>query len=313
MLTYNTLYKNQPIAIKIKLLNNSFVTTWKDYVIRTSQRLPNLHWSVHPHHVIEQLSKDVNYKIFIINLLKSFILLGKHYNIDYSKEISELKNFLIDYSNLTQQDLNRWHRHFTSLGKLLNPFTTVETFTELPQHVIHHAVHELNNNTHLLETLTYPKLSRLTKFSPNHLNYGIHATSTNQMSDKESIWGSETVEYINEEFDFNNSSYDHDVWLTDDILGKDHFKCWFEEDDPTNDDITGNLLLTPNITLDPNKIFKQTIDDIEFQKFVTNSNKKLNRFPLGDILNINEIPWHKITECQLKNIELDGNILWNNA
>jgi hypothetical protein len=133
------------------------------------------------------------------------------------------------------------------------------------------------------------------------------------MSDKESIWGSETVEYINEEFDFNNSSYDHDVWLTDDILGKDHFKCWFEEDDPINDDITGNLLLTPNITLDPNKIFKQTLDDIEFQKFVTNSNKKLNRFPLGDILNINEIPWQNITECQLKNIELDGNILWNNA
>ena len=310
MLTYNFHNNTDSFSIHIKLLDNSFVTTWKDYVTRTSQRLPFLSWAVNPHNVTIQLDKNVNYKLFILNLLKSFILLGKHYNIDYSKEIAELKLLIVNYDDLTQQHLNRWHRHFTSLGKLLNPFTSVETFTDTPKEVIHHAIHELNNNSHLLETLTYPKLDRLSKLIPNHMYYGLHASSTRNLENNGEIWGTETVEYIKEDFDFNTQSYNHTVWITDDILGKDHFKCWFEEDDPTNDDITGNLLMTPNVTFDPNRVFEKTIDDPEFRKFVADSNKNLNRYPLGDIENINDVPWDNITNFKLKNIELDGKILW---
>jgi len=310
MLIYKFDNDNTDVSIQIKLLNNSFVATWKDYVTRTSKRIPHLVWSFHPHHVTQQLATNVNYKIFILNLLKSFILLGKHYQIDYNKEIVELKSLLIDYSNLTQQHLNNWHRHFTSLAKSLNPFVSTTTFTDTPTDKIHHAIHELNNNSHLLETLTYPNLSRINKLVPNQMYYGLHASSTRHLEDNEAIWGTETVEYIKEEFDFNNSSYNHTVWITDDILGKDHFKCWFEEDDPSNDDIGGNTLMTPNITLDPNRVFQKTIENSEFQKFVTNSNKKLNRYPLGDIENIDEIDWNKITNFKLKSIELDGDILW---
>ena len=310
MLIYKFNNDNTDVYIQIKLLNNSFVSNWKDYVTRTSKRIPYLVWSFHPHHVTQQLANNVNYKFFIFNLLKSFILLGKHYRIDYSAEIIELKSLLIDYSNLTQHHLNRWHRHFTSLAKSLNPFVSSTTFTDTPIDKIHHAIHELNNNSHLLETLTYPKLSRINKLVPNQMYYGLHAASTIHLEDNEAIWGTETVEYITEEFDFNNSSYNHTVWITDDILGKDHFKCWFEEDDPSNDDIEGNTLMTPNITFDPNKVFTKTIEDPEFQQFVINSNKKLNRYPLGDIVNVDEIDWNNITNLKLKSIELDGSILW---
>lgn len=310
MLTYNFHNNTDSFSIHIKLLDNSFVTTWKDYVTRTSHRLPNLSWALNPHNVTTQLDKNVNYKLFIFNLLKSFILLGKHYNIDYSQEITELKSLLVNYDSLTQQHLNRWHRHFTSLAKFFNPFETTPTFTDTPKDVIHHAIHELNNNSHLLETLTYPNLVRIAKLIPNQLYYGLHAASTRNLENNEEIWGTETVEYIKEDFDFNTQSYNHTVWITDDILGKDHFKCWFEEDDPTNDDITGNILMTPNVTFDPNRIFEKTIDDPEFRKFVTDSNKNLNRYPLGDIENINDVPWDSITNFKLKNIELDNKILW---
>lgn len=310
MLIYKFNNDNTPISIQIKLLDNSFVANWKDYVRRTSKRIPNLVWSFHPHHVTQQLVTNVNYKFFIFNLLKSFILLGKHYRIDYSAEIIELKSLLIDYSNLTQHHLNKWHRHFTSLAKSLNPFVSSTTFTDTPIDKIHHAIHELNNNSHLLETLTYPKLFRINKLVPNQMYYGLHAASTSHLEDNEAIWGTETVEYITEEFDFSTQSYNHNVWITDDILGKDHFKCWFEEDDPINDDIGGNTLMTPNITFDPNKVFTKTIEDPEFQQFVINSNKKLNRYPIGDIENIDEIDWNNITNLKLKSIELDGSILW---
>ena len=102
-------------------------------------------------------------KLFLFNLLKSFLLLGKHYNIDYSQEKNELKELLVSYDNITQAHLNRWHRQFTTLSKFTNPFITVQTYTDTPKDVIEHAIHEINNNTHLLETLTYPKLKRLIK------------------------------------------------------------------------------------------------------------------------------------------------------
>ena len=311
MLTYNFKNNIDSFSIKIKLLDNSFVTTWKNYVTRTSQRLPNLDWSVNPHNITIQMDKNVNYRLFILNLLKSFILLGKHYKIDFSNEIAELKVLIVNYDSLTQQQLNRWHRHFTTLAKFLNPFETVATFTDTPQSLVHHAIHELNNNTHLLETLTYPKLSRITKLVPDHLYYGLHSASTRNLENNEEIWGTETVEYIEEDFDFNTQSYNHTVWITDDILGKDHFKCWFEEDDPINNDITGNLLMTPNVTFDPNRIFEKTIDDPEFRKFVTESNKNLNRYPIGDIENTNDIPWDLITNFKLTSIELDNETLWS--
>lgn len=310
MLIYKFNNDQTNVYIQIKLLNNSFVSNWKDYVTRTSKRLPNLSWSFSPHCVTQQLVTNLNYRFIIFNILKSFILLGKHYRIDYNAEIVELKSLLIDYSNLTQHHLNKWHRHFTSLGKNLDPFVSSTTFTDTSIDKIHHAIHELNNNSHLLEILTYSKLSRINKLVPYQMHYGLHATSASNLEPSKAIWGTETIEYITEEFNFSAQSYNHNVWINDDILGKDHFKCWFEEDDPNNNDIGGNNFMTPNIIFDPNKIFTKTIEDPEFQQFVINSNKKLNRYPIGDIENIDEIDWNNIINLKLKSIELDGSILW---
>jgi hypothetical protein len=302
MLVYNFNNNTDSFSIRIKLLDNSFTSTWKDYVIRISQRLPKLSWVLSSHNDIFQTYSNEDYSSFILNSIKSFTLLGKHYQIDYSQEITELNLLLVDRNSLTQHHLNKWHRHFTSLANLTQTNKAVPTFTDSPADIIHDAIHELNTGSHALESLTYPNLTRLTNLTPNHLRYSLYSRE---------IWKSDMIEYINEDFDFNTQSYNHTVWLTDDILGKDHFKCWFEEDDPSNDDVTGNLLMTPNVTFDPNRIFEKTIDDPEFKKFVTDSNKKLNRYPLGDIENINDIPWGLgIGYFKLKNIELDGKILW---
>jgi hypothetical protein len=71
--------------------------------------------------------------------------------------------------------------------------------------------------------------------------------------------------------------------------------------------------MTPNVTFDPNRIFEKTIDDPEFRKFVSESNKNLNRYPIGDIENTNDIPWNIITSFKLTTIELDSRQLWKCA
>jgi hypothetical protein len=301
MLVYNFNNNTDSFSIRIKLLDNSFITTWKNYVNRISQRLPKLPWSLNLHNTIGQLDSTVDYSPIILNLIRSFVLLGKHYQIDYSKEISELNLSLKDYGSVTQHHLNKWHRHFTSLDKMLEPTKSIITFTDAPSDIIYDAIHELNTGAHSLERLTYPKLTRISNLFPNQVQYSIYSRG---------IWKTDAVEYINEDFNFDTHSYNHTAWLLDDILGKDHFKCWFEEDDPSNEDITGNLFMTPNVIFDPNRVYEKTIDDPEFKKFVTDSNKKLNRYPIGDIENIHDIPWDTIWNFKLKNIELDGKILW---
>ena len=69
--------------------------------------------------------------------------------------------------------------------------------------------------------------------------------------------------------------------------------------------------MTPNVLLDPNKIYANLMDNVKFKKFVLDSNKPINRYPIGNIVNINDINWELFRKgSKIISITLDGETLW---
>lgn len=309
MLSYTIQRLNKTFTINIKLIDNSFTNRWKDYIIRTLKRVPNLRWGTNTHAMIHY--GTMNPISHFQKLKESFELLQKHYGTDYSSEITELNHLLENPKDLKQSHLNLWHRHFTT--NAVDFVTNQETNhliprTETPDDVIFATIHLLNQYTHDLEILTYPNIKRREKLK-NKSYYGIRSADARNLGDSESLWGNGNQEAPDEDFTFDNE-YNYTVWMADDIQGKDHFKCWYDEDDASNDDIWGNTFMTPNIMLDPEMIHATTMSDPEFRQFVLDSNKPINRYPIGNIVNIENIDWTVFQRGKLTSIELDEMILW---
>jgi hypothetical protein len=231
-------------------------------------------------------------------LIQSFELLQEHYRIDYTHEISDLYQLINNSKDLTQFQLNCWHRHFTT--NAVNFVTNQET-----NDVIFATINLLNEHVHDLEILTQNKIERRESVK-DKVFYGIVSGNSKNLKDGESLWTGGNQESIIENFTFNND-YNCTVWLNDDIEGKDHFKCWYDEDDASNTDIWGNTFMTPNVLLDPNKIYAHLMDNVKFKKFVLDSNKPINRYPIGDILDIEKVDWTIFKRGnKLISIVLDG-------
>jgi hypothetical protein len=274
MLIYTLSQNNTTTEVNVELLETGFANKWKDYFVRTIKRLPNLSWASanHPMFLYGSLSPLSNFK----KLKDSFELLQAHYGTNYSKEIVELDNLMQNPKELTQSHLNIWHRHFTAnaVEFVLNQETNhLITNTDTSDDVIFATIHTLNQCTHTLEIITYPKITRREPFK-NKMFYGIRSADAINLGDSESLWGSGNQEDPGEDFSFDNE-YHHTVWMADDIQGKDHFKCWYDEDDASNDDIWGNTFMTPNIILDPEMIYATTMSDPEFRQFVIDSKNLL--------------------------------------
>ena len=55
------------------------------------------------------------------------------------------------------------------------------------------------------------------------------------------------------------------------------------------------------------------MDNPEFRKFVIDSNKPINRYPIGDIVNIDNVNWSLFRKGKLLSIVLDGETLWESS
>jgi hypothetical protein len=300
MLSYTIQRFEKIVTINIELLDNSFTNKWKDYLVRTINQLPNLSWCANYRPMVNYGSIKPN--DHFNKLIQSFELLQEHYRIDYTHEISELYQLINNSKDLTQFQLNCWHRHFTT--NAVNFVTNQET-----NDVIFATIHSINENVHDLEIRTHNKIERRESVK-DKLHYGIYSANSKNLKDGTSLWEDSIQESLGEDFTFDDD-YNHTVWISDDIQGKDHFKCWYDEDDASNDDITGNTFMTPNILLDPDMIYATTMDNPEFKKFVLDSNKPINRYPIGNITNINDINWNVFRKgSRIISIAIDGKTLW---
>ena len=296
MLSYTVQRFEKIVTINIELIDNSFTNRWKDYLVRTINQLPNLSWCANYRPMIN--SGSIKPNDHFNKLIQSFELLQEHYRIDYTHEISELYQLINNSKNLTQFQLNCWHRHFTT--NAVNFVTNQET-----NDVIFATIHSINENVHDLEILTHNKIERR-RSAKDKSHYGIYSANSKNLKDSTSLWEDSIQESLGKDFTFDDD-YNHTVWISDDIQGKDHFKCWYDEDDALNTDVGGNRFMTPNILLDPDMIYATTVDNPEFKKFVLDSNKPINRYPIGDILDTEKVDWTIFKRGnKLISIELDG-------
>ena len=98
-----------------------------------------------------------------------------------------------------------------------------------------------------------------------------------------SIWTEHQIRNCN--FDHTIEDTNHNVWLNEDILGKDLIRCFLDGDNPNNKDITGNTFLTPSLLIDVDKVYHNVLTSKEFNEWHSKlcPNKTLNRWPIGNI------------------------------
>lgn len=311
MLVYNyTTTEGQTAQIQVNLLDTPFVNEWKEYLKRTATRLPDILWKFSNHDIAKQY--DCDPIPLLTGLRESFIFLQTNLGLDFSKEISDLAHLCETPADLSQSHLNVWHRHFTTIateyysGRMQIPegITTAEMFTKF---------HTLNQNVHDLESLTYYKLSRRIPFGDKP-QYSVFCADARALEGSNELWTTGHAENITETFDPTVSDYHYNVWLNEDIQGKDHMKAWLDEDDLTQTDVWGNSFMTPNVMFDPNMIYAGVLDNQEFKNDYVASGKPLNRWPLGTVAN--EVDWESLKPGRelkrptITSIELDGVVLW---
>ena len=161
MLSYTVQQFNKTTTLNIKLLDNSFGTKWKDYLIRTLKRLPNLSWSPSTHLMFNY--GGINPISRFHELKQSFELLQEHYGTDYSSEISELLYLIENPKELKQSHLNLWGRHYiTASYDFVTNFETNHLIpqTDTPNDVVFERIHALNQYTHDLAVLKYSSIER---------------------------------------------------------------------------------------------------------------------------------------------------------
>lgn len=301
-------------TVEIELLKTPFVDIWQNYMVELSERIPKIIWYTC------RLASNKRYYTgdqcieFLARIYNSFLYFHKKQIGNYSKEIERIEYLFTKPHFLNQDDLNIWHRHFTTLEfshsmkpHMTPPNTSIQDLYEY--------IHDVNQFVHRCETYTYYGCPRRQQY-PNSEMYGVQFTNANHnaflaSNQNNQVWNDSTPRIEQGIFDFKKDNYDCTVWLGEDIIGKDHIKAWLDGDDLTHSDITGNDCMTPNIILDPNKLFYRVISTTEFQIESEKSGKTLDRPSIGNITNLSNINWDNILGSEVHSIELDGKVLWN--
>jgi hypothetical protein len=301
---------NKRQQVRIQLLDNPFVNRWIEYMLSLSKRVPHINWYItsqannarhlQPHENVQFIQKMVN----------SFTYFKEHkIQGDFEPLIREATWLLRNPEFVTQGHLNKWHRWFTTMASRFFGYDPEPIPESCVRDDLYYAVHDLNGYAHRLEEYTYYDLERRRIF-PICKQWSTQAHNAHNLANlHNSIWD-EMIHLDPGTFDFFKESYHHTVWMHEDIQGKDQMKAWMDHDELHHSDITGNMFVSPNVTFDPYKIYSTILDREDFRKESMASGKTLDRPPLGDILNIDEIPWEDMVEYNVESIVFDNTTLW---
>lgn len=210
-----------------------------------------------------------------VNLLEDALSYCSEHITDYdwSNSLQALENYKKEPSQL---HLNILHRDFTSqiLQKNINKYADSDLLSA--------KVHNINTAVHRLEVYKTWNLLPLREKFPGKM-FSIAFTDANNMEGVD--FSPFKYKITNEVFDHKKENTDYNVWLNEDILGKDLIRCFLDGDDPNNLDITGNTFLTPNLIIDVDKTNHKILQSPEFNEWHTAMcpNKTLNRWPVGNI------------------------------
>lgn len=313
MVVYTYKNKNEEVnKIEVELAKHDFIPIWINYLERISKKTPNTEWYVA---VANKVNKPVKPNIlipYLKKLLEIYNFFNNHKVNNFDEIIYLLTELVTCPEKTEQKHLNTFHRHFTLLEmEYLKQGKSLPLGIDFKKFWL--AIQELNTYTHKLECYTYGKSVRRQKYK-DQLQYSIQFTNAHNLAyskTEQSIFSDKNIEYINNcKFDFFSQNYDYDVWLHEDITGKDQMKAFLEEDDLKEFDVTGNILFTPSVLFDPFKIYKNVLDDKLFRKESKDASKTLDRYPIGNIINKNNIIWSNLLESKIMSIHLNNNLLW---
>lgn len=263
--------KTTETELKINMLDTNFVTKWKEYMNRIDQPSFNMNqWHFQGWKEESDRIKD-NIKL-IEDALQYCDKNIDTFNFAQSKK--SLKRFK---KNACQHHLNLIHRQFTTQ-------TIDNHLTDDDGLLLNQRVHDINTGVHKLEVFrTHPNLPLRQKYKGKVIAIVFTNANTKQGDYDTSIWTENQIRNCN--FDHTKEDTNHNVWLNEDILGKDLIRCFLDGDDPNNKDITGNTFFTPSIMIDVNKVYHNVLMSKEFNEWHNRlcPNKNLNRWPIGNI------------------------------
>jgi hypothetical protein len=315
MLLYNFLEPNKKITqqLEIELNDFQFTKRWKEYLIKTHNRLPDIDWLVGRANKPWMNTFEERLNIHLFRIYKAFLFFQHTLPYDFKEEINLIEYFVLNPDAIGQLHLNKWHRYFTTLAEIYLQ-ENIKIPPNCTRDELYRNIHELNGHVHHLERFTFGKNKKRTKFGLDG-QYAIHVPNKHNMSNVfNTVWAPGYVEYLDPGFfDFKNDNYNFDVWLHEDIQGKDLIRAWLDDDNINEEDVTGNIVMTPSILLDPSRIYQRVINDQQFRQDVAESHKTLDRAPLGNIKNINDINFELLITSKVTSITLDNKQLWSNS
>lgn len=272
-MTLKYFIRNRIKPIEIKLHQSKFVDKWISYMLNISQHLPHLKWSGRINHTNIGWN-DASTDLLLSSLLSSFEYINKY--VDQTQHISRIKYLRNNVELLNQQDLNTFHRVFTN-------FAAYYYNEKISDKLLYTNFHNINKTVHQLEGKVIKTLKKRMALENPAFFFNIYTTDTKNLSNNKDLWYGDLLEEIYEEFCILEDDYNFDVWINDDIQGKDMVKGWLDEDDLTADDVWGNNFMTPNILLDPYYVIKRVLSNKDFIDEYKKVGKKLNRFPIGNL------------------------------
>ena len=237
-----------PGTIHIELLDNPFVKKWTEHFCNM------------------QKAYDIDYRAFthpVYNIIKT--------NQEILKDLENLRNIIIKLRDMDtnfpfdpwkiayekifpdtdvgQHMLNEIHRYFTTAGRTLNEyedlgilnsghwsddFDSKFTFDKENEEEVRHTHALVNDYVHELDQglLTSRKD---TDFKNQAVNLQFEFGSQK----KDCRFDSGTwVSIAEEDYKYADDKLDIDVWVGNDILGKDYIEAYYDHDDPTQWDVT---------------------------------------------------------------------------
>lgn len=197
-------------------------------------------------------------------------------DFDFSESTQAIEEF---EKTSMQAPLNVLHRHFTWLVMFHK--------TQVKPLEIWQTVQQINTSVHTLEALVASKHNILRHQYPSMM-FSISFTEKVKYLERFGVW----KKPITETFDHRVENIDFNVWMNEDILGKDLIRCYLDGDNPNNLDIQGNNFYTPNIIIDTNYAYRNILQSSDFNKWLDSNllkPKLLNRYPIGNVRNIDDL------------------------
>jgi hypothetical protein len=287
--------------VEIKLVENEFTQHWLDY-FQTKYQILNFRIIKRPTQFPSdwdgfQRPIQNNVGDWLLRIQSGLEFVNRELELkipDAIRTVNETVDRLNDlpagqtgYFPIPLEYLNLWHRVFAECMMDLHPRLT--KFNLMDRDIkSRKLVDDINNGVHEIEKYcTIKENTRRKKYR----EYNIFAVEVISSIDENILLAEQIFARDREtiKYHYDHKKDDHwqyNVWLNEDILGKDMIRCWLDHDDMMQHQITGNLMMTPSIQLDPGRLMNRVLDDPDFNSEYTskNNHKTLDRAPLGNIV-----------------------------